>query len=162
MKRVFISDNKGGYKAINQNEIVDIAKSYLLKDLKVNPVKITSNRAAVDYLQLAIGQLKHEVFSVMYLTNTNELIDFEIIATGTINKAAVFPRQVLKKVMESNAAAVLFSHNHPSGNPTASLTDIDLTLHLINVLDLIEVRTLDHIIVTENRDYFSFAEHDMI
>jgi DNA repair protein RadC len=99
-----------------------------------------------------------EVFAVMFLDNQHQILKFEILFFGTIDAAAVYPRVVVEKAIKYQAAAVILSHNHPSGIAEASIADKQITLRLEQALALIDVRVLDHIIVAGHRCY-SFAEN---
>jgi DNA repair protein RadC len=89
----------------------------------------------------------HEVFCCVFLDSKNRVICVEDLFFGSLNSAHIYPREVLKKVLEHNAAAVIFAHNHPSGNPEPSEADKNITQHLRDALALIDVRVLDHIVI---------------
>lgn len=114
-----------------------------------------------DYFRLRLGQLEREVFSVMFLNNQHQLIVTEDIFFGTIDGAAVYPREVVKLALKHNAAACVLSHNHPSGEVTPSEADKRITSRLVDALALVDVRTLDHIIVSGSQS-LSFAERGLI
>ena len=99
------------------------------------------------YLSLQLTGLGHEVFAALFLDNRHRVIEYRELFTGTIDSAAVYPREVVKRCLTSNAAAVIFAHNHPSGVAEPSDTDVRLTRKLIDALALIDVRVLDHLIV---------------
>ena len=103
---------------------------------------------------------KNEIFACMLLDTRNQLIRYEELFTGSINGASIYPREVVKLVLKTNAAAVIFAHNHPSGNNNPSEADKQITKRLKQALELIDARVLDHIIVGE--DTFSMAEHGLI
>lgn len=109
-----------------------------------------------DYLAYKLGHHDREVFAVMLLDNRHQLIEFKALFFGTIDSASVYPREVIKCVLEANAAAVIFAHNHPSGDPSPSRADRRITRRLVDILSLIDVRVLDHIVVGEK--CVSFAE----
>ena len=113
------------------------------------------------YIRLKLSGLEHEVFSLMLLDSRHHLIDFVELFRGTIDGAAIYPREVLKMVLKHNAAAVIFAHNHPSGNSRASRADKSLTKRLKTALDLINVRVLDHIIIGDGEPY-SFSEQGIL
>ena len=113
-----------------------------------------------NYIQSAIGCEDSEVFGVLFLDNKHRLIEFKILFYGTIDSSSVHPREVVKKALEFNAAAVIFCHNHPSGNTKPSQSDITITNKLKQALDLIDIRALDHIIVGDGCT--SFAEVGMM
>lgn len=99
------------------------------------------------YLSLQLGGCQHEVFAALFLDNRHRVIVFEQLFRGTIDGAAVYPREVLKHCLAANAAAVIFAHNHPSGVAEPSDADISITRKLCDALALIDVRVLDHLII---------------
>jgi hypothetical protein len=98
---------------------------------------------------------------VLYLDNQNQLIAHETLFTGTINRTEVHPREVVKRALHFNAAAVILAHNHPSGETTPSQADKTLTQRLVQVLQLVDIRVPDHLIVG-GRQIYSFAEHGLL
>jgi len=113
------------------------------------------------YLSIRIGHLQEESFWALWLNSQNQLITAEEISRGTINASFVYPRVVVKKAIQSNAASVIFGHNHPSGVLTPSESDQIITHRLRNALDLIDVRVLDHFVVSGNQ-FFSMAQNGLI
>ncbi len=107
----------------------------------------TNSQAVSDYCMLQIADKKDEHFGCMFLDNQHRLIQFENLFTGTIDGAAVYPRVVVRRALELNSAAVIFTHNHPSGLPEPSQADISITNRLKDALKLIDIRVLDHVIV---------------
>lgn len=99
------------------------------------------------FLSLHMTGLEHEVFSGLFLDNRHRVLEYRELFTGTIDSAAVYPREVVKRCLSTNAAAVIFCHNHPSGVAEPSDTDVRLTRKLVDALALIDVRVLDHLIV---------------
>lgn len=108
----------------------------------------TSPDLVKKYCQLNIGGLDYEVFAMMMLDNKNRLMKFSILFRGTIDHATIHPREVAREVLLINAAAVIFVHNHPSGNVEPSRPDLLMTAKLTDCLKLFDVRVLDHIIVS--------------
>lgn len=117
--------------------------------------------AAKDYCRLQLGGLDHEVFGVVFLDVQNRLIEFRRMFTGTLTQTSVYPREVVKAVLEVNAASVLLTHNHPSGSCDPSRADEKLTHTLKNALALVDVRLMDHIVVAASGT-FSFAERGLL
>lgn len=113
------------------------------------------------YLRLRLSNKEHECFSIMFLDTRNRLIAFVEMFRGTIDGAAVYPREVVKEALKHNAAAVILAHNHPSGVPEPSRADEALTTRLINALGLVDVRVLDHLVIGNN-EAVSFAERGLI
>ncbi len=147
----------GTAKYVQLQACLEMSKRYLAEQVSKGKV-LTSSQTTRDYL---ISELRHEtreVFAVLFLSNQHQVLCFERLFLGTIDAAAVYPRIVVEKALQHNAAAVILTHNHPSGVAEASIADKQITMRLINALSLIEVRVLDHIIVAGHQCY-SFAEH---
>ncbi len=124
-------------------------------------VAFTSTRAAREWLILNMAGLEREEFRVLYLNNQNQLIAGETLFTGTINRTEVHPREVIKRALYHNAAAVVLAHNHPSGEVTPSKADRLITERLVQALGLVDIRVPDHLIVGGSQ-VFSFAEHGLL
>jgi DNA repair protein RadC len=105
--------------------------------------------------------LKKEVFKAIYLNSRNQIIDTEDLFEGTLEGIPIRPREIVESVIKHNAAAVIFVHNHPSGDPTPSKSDKRFTRDLVFMGNIIEVKVLDHIIIGGN-EYFSFADEGLI
>ena len=146
---------------MSEQEIIDQALAILANRLKRSEIRVSEPRYASDYLKLKYSELEYESFNVMFLNNNHELIRLKEMFRGTIDGAAVYPREVVKAALEFNAAAVIFSHNHPSGNCNPSQADKRITQRLQEALQLVDVRVLDHIIVGGSSSY-SFAEHGLV
>lgn len=123
----------------------------------VNPAKFQTETLP----KIAMTGKEHEVFFAAFLTSQHQVIAMEEIFRGTIDGAAVYPREVVKAVLNHNAAAVIFSHNHPSGICEPSQADKRITERLVEALRLIDVRVLDHIIIAGSKHY-SFAEKGLL
>jgi DNA repair protein RadC len=117
--------------------------------------------AVVDYLQLRLAKLEHEVFALLYLDAQNRLIAYEELFRGTVSQTAVYPREIIKQVLAHNASAVVLAHNHPSGQAEPSAADRALTEVLKKALQVIGASVLDHIIVA-GKGHYSFAEHGLV
>ena len=131
-----------------------IAEKYLYEDAYCN------TQATKDYLSYKLSSHEREVFAVMFLDSQHRLLEFRELFFGTIDAAAVYPREIVKAVLQVNAAAVIFAHNHPSGISEPSIEDKIITKKLIDALGLIDVRVLDHIIIGEKA--MSFAENGLL
>jgi DNA repair protein RadC len=114
-----------------------------------------------DYARLKLANKEHEEFHVLYLDVKNRLIAAEMAFTGTLHQTSIYPREVVKGALHHNAHAVIFLHNHPSGEPEPSEADKLITERLKQALLLVDVRVLDHIIVAGMRT-MSFAEHGLL
>ncbi len=108
---------------------------------------LTDPRKAGDYFARRLRHLEHEVFACLFLDNRHQLLAYEELFTGSLDGAEVHPREVLKICLKHNAAAVIFGHNHPSGNPQPSSADRAVTARLKQALALLDIRCLDHFII---------------
>lgn len=109
---------------------------------------LSSPQAVRDFLRLSLGRRDHEVFVAMMLDAQHRVIASEELFRGTLTQTSVYPREVVKRALHHNAAAVIFAHNHPSGVAEPSRADETLTTALKQSLQLVDVRVLDHFIVT--------------
>jgi len=114
-----------------------------------------------NYLNQSMRGLDKEVFRVIYLNSQNEIIGEEDLFTGTIDRSAVFPREVIKSALKKNAAALILVHNHPSGNTAPSPNDRDLTRDLAAAARLVQLNILDHLIIGSGEP-FSFAARGLL
>lgn len=122
---------------------------------------ISSPDAMKLYLANKIAKLEREEFGVIFGDNQHRIIAEEVLFAGTIDACSVYPRIVVKRALELNAAAVWFYHNHPSGEATPSQADRRITRRLTDALNMVEIRTLDHMVVGGN-EVVSFAERGWI
>jgi DNA repair protein RadC len=156
----FVRDAASGLASVPDSEIIEAALNILTKRLSRGSL-LSSPRAARDYLALRFGGVEHEVFSAIYLTKRHQVIACEELFRGTLDGAAVHPRIVVKQALRHNAAALVISHNHPSGQIDSSQADELITARLKAALDLIDVKLIDHII-TSGGASLSFAERGLI
>jgi DNA repair protein RadC len=119
---------------------------------------LSSPQDVFNFCHHALSGSKNEKFMIIYLTSKNELIEAEVIEEGTINQTAVYPRKVLEGALRHNASALIFVHNHPSGDPTPSQTDRQLTDALEKAALTIDIAVHDHIIIGKNT-HFSGRKH---
>lgn len=126
--------------------VLEMSRRHLAERLRRDSA-LESPQAVRDYLKSVLRHEPHEVFGCMFMDSKHRMLAFEVLFRGSIDSASVYPRQVVKRALAHNAAAVIFCHNHPSGIPEPSEADRTLTQRLIKALDLIEVRVLDHFIV---------------
>ena len=122
---------------------------------------LTNPQLVKSYLHARLSHLEHEEFHALFLDTQNHLIAHESLFTGTIDSCAVHPREVAKLALSLNAAAVIFSHNHPSGHAEPSPADRAITERLKSALALIDVRVLDHIVIGEGTSV-SLAERGWV
>jgi|TARA_B110000240_G_C13460085_1_gene436278 DNA repair protein RadC len=133
---------------VNESQVLEQAAKILSKRT-FGGQSFNSAEDTKTFLQFKLGIYDKEVFFVMLLNSQHQLIEYRELFFGTINSASVYPREVVKAVLSQNAAAVIFAHNHPSGNPEPSKADILITKRLSDALSLIDVSVLDHIVVGE-------------
>jgi DNA repair protein RadC len=139
---------------------IDAALAILERDLTQREV-FSSPVAVKQYLRLQLGDQVREHFGVMCLDAQNRLIAFEIVASGTLTQTSVYPREVVLRALAHAAASVVLAHNHPSGTVHPSRADEALTQTLKAALALVDVRVLDHVIVSAG-DALSMAERGLI
>ena len=126
--------------------VLEIARRHLQERMQQRDV-LNSPQQTRDYLQLHIGSRTREVFACLFLDNRHRVIAYEELFQGTIDGASVHPREVVRRAMAHNAAALILAHNHPSGVAEPSQADRRITQRLRDALALVDVRVLDHIIV---------------
>ncbi|MDR6890037.1 MULTISPECIES: RadC family protein [Variovorax] len=140
--------------------VLELARRAMAERLKERAV-FDSPGAVKEYLQLHIGSRPYEVFAVLFLDAQHRLIVLEELFRGTLAQTSVYPREVVIRALQHNAAAVVLSHNHPSGSIEPSRADESLTQTLRAALSLIDVRVLDHVIVSAGQS-FSMAEKGLL
>ena len=124
-------------------------------------LKISNKDILLNYLRNKIGYEEKEKFYVIYLSSSNEVIEFEENSVGTLDRSSVYPREIYKKIINLNAKSVILAHNHPSDNITPSKSDIELTNEIAKGLKNFGALLIEHIIITKN-SYFSFLEEGLI
>lgn len=158
-RALMVKDEGGSYRPASGDEIIEAALSEINRRF-TRGVMISSPAETLDFLRLRLSHLEHEVFAVLWLDNKNRVLAFEELFRGTVNSANVYPRELVKPAMKYNAAACILCHNHPSGDPSPSSADQNITRKIKETLNLLEVRTLDHVIVGERP--YSFAENGLL
>ena len=138
----------GPAKYVQLQAVLEMSRRALAEEMTQGSA-FASPGAVRDFLRLHLAGLPHEVFFALWLDAQNRLIAAEELFRGTIDGASVHPREVVRRVIETNAAAVIFAHNHPSGVAEPSQADLRITQRLKDALALIEVRVLDHLIIGE-------------
>ena len=159
-----LNEHTGRYfplRPLTPRDIIDQAKSLVSKQMLLSTEPLTSPSETKEFLQLHMSELEHETFSVFFLDNRHRVITYKRMFRGTIDNANVYPREVVKAALQHNAAALIFAHNHPSGDPEPSNTDIELTQKLKKTLDLVDVRVLDHMVIS-SETIVSFAEKGIL
>lgn len=147
--------------APDDDAIVEQAISILERRMRRAGEALTSPKDVFAFFRLRIGALEREVFQVALMDSQNRLIHAEELFRGTLTQTSVYPREVVKLALKYNAAAVIFSHNHPSGHVEPSNADIRITEVLKSALDLVGIQVLDHVVVSAY-DATSFAERGLL
>ncbi len=139
---------------------IELGRRYLQSELEIGDA-FTSPEQTREFLTLKLRAYPYEVFSCLYLDNRHRLLSFDELFRGTIDSAQVHAREVVRAALKHNAAAVILSHNHPSGVAEPSQSDINLTQELKRALQLIDVRVLDHLIIGSG-EAISLAERGLL
>lgn len=166
-QKAFVQESGGHYRLncnlqgrVRAQDIIEMA-AVLLQAPLARGNTFSSPETTRLFVQARLQQHPYEVFAVLFLDNRHRLLAFEEMFRGTIDASAVYPREVVRRALIHNAAAVIFAHNHPSGITEPSRADKLLTQRLKDALALIDVRVLDHLIVGEGNP-FSFAERGLL
>ena len=136
--------------------VMEMARRALAQQMQAVPIFETPQQVK-DYVALQLGGKLHEVFAVLFLDGHHRLLAFEELFQGSLAQTSVYPREVVKRALALNAAAVILAHNHPSGVAEPSRADDSLTITLRDALRLVEVKVIDHLVVGQGT-VFSFAE----
>ena len=150
----------GNAKFTQLQAVLEMSRRHLREQLQRGQT-LDSPERTVDYLSARLRDYPYEVFAVLFLDNRHRVIAYEELFRGTIDGASVYPREVVKRTLQHNAAAVIFSHNHPSGIAEPSQADQRITERLRDALALIETRVLDHIVIGDG-EYCSLAQRGMM
>jgi DNA repair protein RadC len=140
--------------------VLELARRSMAGELRQRTLFDSPSRVK-EYLGLALARREHEVFAVLFLDAQHQLIEMEEMFRGTLTQTSVYPREVVKRALAHNAAAVVFAHNHPSGVAEPSRADEFLTQTLKSALALVDIRVLDHLVVGRG-DVVSFAERGLL
>lgn len=149
----------GDAKAISIITALELGRRRRLEEALESP-KITSSKAVFNIMQPLIGELQHEEFWIIYLNNSNKVLYKEQLSKGGLTGTLVDVRLVFKKAIELYATALILCHNHPSGKLQASAADKLITVKLRQAGETLDIKVLDHLIITENA-YFSFADENI-
>ena len=150
----------GPAKYVQLQAVLEMSKRYYQEDIAVRPLFSNSETVKL-WLQERMRDYEKEVFACLFLNSQHELLDYEEMFQGTINRSPVYPREVVKRALFHNAAAVIFAHNHPSGYASPSQADEAITQELKSALALLDVSVLDHFIVAKTQ-VFSFAQNGLL
>ena len=156
---LYLRDERETYHRATEDEVLNAALNAINARLAPGTPIETPDQAH-DFIKLRLAPYPHEVFGVLWLDSRHNVIAFDELFRGSLCGAAVFPREVVKSALNHNAAACILCHNHPSGACGPSEADKTVTRKINDALSLIEVRTLDHLIVGEQ--IYSFSEHGLI
>ncbi|MES9947699.1 MAG: DNA repair protein RadC [Candidatus Thiodiazotropha sp.] len=159
-RRFCKSRGLGMAKYTQLQAVLEMARRYLHEQL-VTSGSLTAPEQTQDYLRARLRHYAYEVFSCLFLDNRHRVIRYEELFRGTIDGANVHPREVVRRALELNAAALIFAHNHPSGVAEPSRADRQITQRLKDALALVDIRVLDHIVIGEG-ETVSLAERGMI
>lgn len=150
----------GNAKYAQLQAVLEMGRRHLSAAMKTGDL-LTSPDLVRNYLSAQLRHQPREVFAVLFLDNQNRLITYEELFFGTIDGASVYPREVVRRALAHNCAAVILSHNHPSGVAEPSQADCRITQRLQAALDLIDVRVIDHMVVGD-AEVISFAERGLL
>jgi len=150
----------GRAKFAQLQAVLEMSKRYIADQMQRGDT-LTSPETTRAFLKTQLYNRPNEVFACLFLDNRHRVVKYEELFTGTIDGASVHPREVVRRAMEINAAAVIFAHNHPSGVAEPSQADLRITQRLKEALDLVEVRVLDHFIIGDGEGT-SMAERGLI
>ncbi len=154
------SHGLGQAKYVQLQAVLEMGRRHLHETLKRGDV-LTSPQQTRSYLSARLRGYPYEVFACLFLDNQHRVIEYEELFQGTIDGASVHPREVVRRVISHNAAAVILAHNHPSGVAEPSSSDTQITQRLKDALALVDVRVIDHIIVGDG-EMTSFAESGLL
>ena len=150
----------GSAKAISIITALELGRRRRLEEALENP-KITSSKSVFEVMQPIIGELHHEEFWVIYLNNANKIQFKKRMSKGGITGTLVDTRLVFKRALELTATSIILCHNHPSGTLKPSIADINLTKKIKKGGEILDIKILDHIIITE-KSYYSFADQEIL
>jgi len=137
-----------GDAVIDQLKIVRATAGRLARQrAKANEVTLSSWRALVDYCMLQMAREPNEQFRILFLDRKNKLIKDEVQNRGTVDHTPVYPREVVKRALELGASSIILSHNHPSGDPTPSSADVEMTKQIVDAAKTLDITVHDHLII---------------
>ncbi|NPE60764.1 DNA repair protein RadC [Dickeya dadantii] len=157
---LLVRDTHGLYLPATTEQILQAARQAIDCKMPLGS-EFTSASQTQAYLCAKLAGFEREVFAVLFLTTRHRLIEYAELFYGTLATTAVYPREIVRRALSCNAAAVILAHNHPSGNTEPSQADLMLTRRISAALALVDVRVLDHIIVGGNNT-LSFAEQALL
>ncbi len=140
--------------------IREVSRRFLKARMMNKPI-CNSSKEVFDYLYLTLRECKREKFKVIFLNAKNQILEEKTISEGTVDSSAVYPREIILASLQHHASSLIFVHNHPSGDPSPSESDKEITKELIFTAQVMQIKVLDHIIIGNNC-YFSFADEGLI
>jgi len=158
-KRFCQSKGLGQAKYVQMQAVVEMSRRYLEENIKRGEAMNNVNDVK-RYLKSRLQQYPFEVFACLFLDNKHRVIEYEELFRGTIDVASVHPREIVRRVLDHNAAAIVLAHNHPSGVAEPSQADNAITQKIKNALEMIDVRVLDHFVIGDK--VVSFAERGLL
>lgn len=150
----------GEAKFVQLQAVLEMTQRYLAETLKRGDA-LTSPQQTKLYLTSVLRDRQREAFYILFLDNQHRVIQGEVLFEGTIDAASVYPREVVKRALQLNAAALILAHNHPSGIAEPSQADRRITQRLVDALQLVDIRVLDHFVIGDG-EVVSFAERGWI
>lgn len=163
MNQIICKNNEGLYRTkrpVTGEELIGFARGLVAEDFS-RLATLNSPQDTRRFLTMQLCQEQREVFMVVFMDSQNRAVAAEPMFLGTIDAAVVYPREVVKRCLQLNASAVILAHNHPSGHPEPSQADRNITDKLVEALDLIDVRVLDHFVIGGN-EAVSLAERGWV
>ena len=137
----------GGDAVVNQLKIVEAAAQRLAKGKVIGRPALSSWAALLDYCMAAMARSQNEEFRVLFLDRKNVLVADEVQSRGTVDHAPVYPREIVRRALEHGASAIILVHNHPSGDPTPSRADIDMTREIAAAAKALKIAVHDHLVI---------------
>lgn len=147
-----------GLSIVAELKLIEAAAQRLLRDRVMNRPVLSSWQALLDYCQTAMAHRDTEQFRVLFLDRKNTLVADEAQAKGTVDHVPVYPREVVKRALEVNASALILVHNHPSGDPTPSQADVDMTQQIVQAAEVFGITVHDHLVIGKGREFSFRAE----
>jgi DNA repair protein RadC len=150
----------GAHNVFGIRLVQEVSRRFL-KDRMLSRPFCRSSGEVFDYLYHAMRDLRKEHFKVLFLDPKNQILEEKTLFEGTVDSSAVYPREIMKDALRCDATALIFVHNHPSGDPDPSLCDREITRELVFAARVMQLKVLDHIVIGNNR-FYSFADHGLI
>lgn len=138
---------------MTDDQVIQSALHILEARMSVQGVGLNNHTDVANYMRLMLGPLKYEVIYIFYLDTQNRVLHHGEMSKGSISSSYLYPREVMRAVIEHNATALVLAHNHPGGTPEPSKADYEMTLNLMEALTYVGCDILDHIVVTAQSAY---------